>query len=169
MVILQSRRKILRVKVHDNHIPVEFYAAFLKRLPQVSVELFLETERGVLLLQRTNEPAAGEWFWPGTRLFKGESFQSAVERLSQEELGIDVDLGPQLGTYSHFWDTGAFDEVETTHTVNIVYRATTMTPGDIELDDQHNAIRFVEHPDESFNDYVNGYLRDAGYSEDVQQ
>jgi len=157
------------MKVYDNHIPDKLYAAFLKRLPKVSVELFLETQRGVLLLRRTNEPAAGEWFYPGTRLFKGESFQSAVERLSQEELGIDVDLGPQLGTYPHFWDTGAFDEVQTTHTVNIVYRATTATPGDIELDDQHDAIRFVERPEESFNNYVNAYLRDAGYSEDLQQ
>jgi colanic acid biosynthesis protein WcaH len=157
------------MKVYDNHIPDELYAAFLKRLPKVSVELFLETQRGVLLLRRTNEPAAGEWFYPGTRLFKGESFQSAVKRLSQEELGIDVDLGPQLGTYPHFWDTGAFDEVQTTHTVNIVYRATTATPGDIELDDQHDAIRFVERPEESFNNYVNAYLRDAGYSEDLQQ
>jgi colanic acid biosynthesis protein WcaH len=154
------------VKVYDNRIPDKFYTTFLKRLPQVSVELFLETERGVLLLRRTNEPAAGEWFWPGTRLFKGESFQSAVKRLSQEELGIEVELGPQLGIYSHFWDTGAFDDVDTIHTVNIVYRATTATPGDIELDDQHNAIRFVEHPDKAFHDYVNAYLRDAGYPED---
>jgi colanic acid biosynthesis protein WcaH len=152
--------------MHDNHIPDELYAAFLKRLPQVSVELFLETERGVLLLRRTNEPAAGEWFWPGTRLFKGESFQSAVKRLSKKELGVEVELGQQLGIYSHFWDTGAFDDVETTHTVNIVYRATTATPGDIELDDQHNAIRFVEHPHKAFHDYVNAYLRDAGYPED---
>jgi colanic acid biosynthesis protein WcaH len=157
------------MKVNDNPIPDELYAAFLKRLPQVSVELFLETERGVLLLRRTNEPAAGEWFWPGTRLFKGESFQSAAKRLSQAELGIEVELGPHLGTYSHFWDTAPFDEVGTTHTVNVVYRATTATPGDIELDDQHNAVRFVEHPHEAFHDYVNAYLRDAGYPEDRRE
>jgi colanic acid biosynthesis protein WcaH len=81
-------------------------------------------------------------------------------------LGIEVELGAQLGIYSHFWDSGAFDDVETTHTVNIVYRATTATPEDIELDDQHNAIRFVKHTNKAFHDYVNAYLRDAGYPED---
>lgn len=152
------------MKVYDSRIPDDLFAAFLERLPQVSVELFVETDRGLLLLRRTNEPAAGEWFWPGTRLFKGETFETAAERLAREELGIEVNLGPLLGTYSHFWDNGRFDGVETTHTVNVVYRATTATPEDVVLDDQHDAIRFVEQPDESLHDYVNEYLRDAGYS-----
>lgn len=151
------------VKVHDNRIPNDLFAAFLERLPQVSVELFLETDRGVLLLRRTNEPAKGEWFWPGTRLFKGETFTAAAERLAKEELGISVDLGSRLGTYAHFWDVGTFDEVENTHTVNVVYRGTTYTPDDIVFDDQHDAMQFVEQPDESLHDYVNEYLRDAGY------
>lgn len=151
------------MKVHDSRIPEDLFAAFLERLPQVSVELFLETNRGVLLLRRTNEPAAGEWFWPGTRLFKGETIEAAAERLAREELGVAVDLESQLGTYAHFWDTGAFEGVGTTHTVNVVYRATTGSPEDIVLDDQHDDLRFVEEPDESLHEYVNEYLRDAGY------
>lgn len=151
------------MKVQDSCIPDDLFAAFLERLPQVSVELFLETDRGVLLLRRINEPAAGEWFWPGTRLFKGETFEAAAERLAREELGIEVDLESRLGSYAHFWDEGAFDGVETTHTVNVVYRGTTGTPEDVVLDDQHDAMRFVEELDESLHDYVNEYLRDAGY------
>lgn len=151
------------MKVHENHIPDDLFTAFLERLPQVSVELFLETDRGVLLLRRRNEPAAGEWFWPGTRLLKGETFEAAVQRLAREELGITVDLKAQLGTYEHFWDAGAFDDLETTHTVNVVYRGTTGAPEDIILDNQHDRMRFVEEPDGSLHEYVNEYLRDAGY------
>jgi len=103
------------METHDERIPEETFAEFLSRLPQVSVELFLETERGVLLVRRTNEPAKGEWFWPGTRLYKGERFPNAVRRLAKEELGLDVDVGEHLGTYEHFWDTGAFDSVDNTH------------------------------------------------------
>lgn len=151
------------MRVHDSRIPDDLFAAFLKRLPQVSVELFLETDRGVLVLRRTNEPAAGEWFWPGTRLFKGETFETAAKRLAQEELGIEINLKSRLGTYAHFWDEGAFDGVKTTHTVNVVYQATTETPDNIVLNNQHDAMRFVEDPDESLHDYVNKYLFDAGY------
>lgn len=159
-----SNKDITTVKVYDSYIPDDLFAAFLERLPQVSVELFLETDRGVLLVRRTNDPAADKWFWPGTRLFKGETFEAAAERLAQEELGIEVDLRSRLGTYAHFWDTGTFDGVETTHTVNVVYRSATASPEDIVLDNQHDAMRFVMRPDESFHDYVNKYLCDAGYS-----
>ena len=151
------------MEVYSSYIPDEQFAEFLKRLPQVSVELFLESDRGVLLLRRTNEPAAGEWFLPGTRLFKGETFEAATKRLAREELGVDVDTKSRLGTYAHFWDTAAFDGVKTTHTVNVVYRGIIEKPENVTLDAQHDAKKFVEQPNEALHDYVNEYLQDAGY------
>jgi colanic acid biosynthesis protein WcaH len=152
------------METHDERIPEETFAEFLSRLPQVSVELFLETERGVLLVRRTNEPAKGEWFWPGTRLYKGERFDDAARRLAEEELGLDVNVGEHLGTYEHFWDTGAFDGVDSTHTVNVVYRAEPADPGaEIDLDGQHDDVMFVSELQDRFHEYVNEYLRDAGY------
>lgn len=152
------------METHDEQITEELFAEFLSRLPQVSVELFLETERGVLLVRRVNEPAKDKWFWPGTRLYKGERFEEAVRRLAKEELDISVNVKNNLGTYEHFWKTGVFEEVDNTHTVNVVFRAEPAEPiSEVNLDSQHDEIKFVTDPSPQFHEHVNKYLCDAGY------
>lgn len=150
--------------VHDEPIPEQQYAACQEHLPEACVEVFLEHDGGVLLARRTNEPARGEWFWPGTRLYKGEALEDAARRVAREELGLSVELTGRLGVYSHFWDTSAVPGVESRHTVNVVFRA---VPGDddveVVLDDQHDAYRFVTELEAGFHEYVRRYLIDAGY------
>jgi colanic acid biosynthesis protein WcaH len=58
------------MEVHDEHIPEETFGVCLDCLPQVCVELVVTHEEGVLLARRINEPVAGEWFWPGGRLYR---------------------------------------------------------------------------------------------------
>jgi len=53
-------------------VPESLFGRCLDRLPQICVEPLLVHDGAVLLARRTNEPAAGEWFWPGGRLYKGE-------------------------------------------------------------------------------------------------
>jgi len=152
------------METQDGRIPEDLFEEFLSLLPQVSVELFLETERGVLLVRRMNEPAKGEWFWPGARLYKGERFTEAVGRLAQDELKLDVNISGILGTYEHFWEVGALEGVDSTHTINVVHRAKPADPiSDIKLNEQHDAMNFVTEPGPQFHKYVNEYLRDAGY------
>ena len=45
-------------------------------MPQPCVDLVVEYEGGILLTRRQNEPAKGEWFWPGSRLYKGEGVET---------------------------------------------------------------------------------------------
>lgn len=148
----------------DERIPDEDFSEFLKHMPQVSVEIVVEYDNSVLLVKRTNEPAEGEWFWPGTRLYKGETFEEAVYRLAKEELGIKVEIQSQLGAYNHFWDTGRLNGVDSTHTVNIVYhvqpRPKTKNNFDIQLDDQHEDYRFIEGTESDLHPYVVEYLQD---------
>ena len=59
------------MEIHDDWVPADTYADFVAHMPQVCVEVVLERDGGVLVARRTNEPAAGEWFWPGSRLYKG--------------------------------------------------------------------------------------------------
>lgn len=150
------------METDDTFIPEEEYAGFLARMPQVCVELFVEHDSAVLLCRRTTEPARGEWFWPGTRLFKGETLESAAHRVAADELGVTVVLHDQLGVYSHFWEMSPFDEVDEQHTVNVVFRVTLSDdPSNIELDDQHDAYRFISEPDPTLHPYVRTYLADA--------
>lgn len=148
----------------DEWIPEEAYATCQQYLPEACVEVFLECCTGVLVARRTNEPAKGEWFWPGARLKKGEALEAAAHRVARQELGIEVELGSRLGVYSHFWDTSALPGVGSRHTVNVVFRAEPATePVDVRLDDQHDDYRFVTGPEAGLHDYVNRYLMDAGY------
>lgn len=153
------------MQVHDGQIPEDEFAVCQRHLPEACVEVFLEHDGGVLLARRTNEPAKGEWFTPGSRLYKGEELTAAAHRIAGEELGIDIELRAQLGVYSHFWDTSSVRGVDSRHTVNVVFRAVPATSTfDVELDDQHDAYKFVSDSAADVHPYMRRYLEDAGYA-----
>ncbi|WP_435185002.1 NUDIX domain-containing protein [Halobellus sp. EA9] len=143
--------------VHDQFVPDDDFRAFLEAMPQVCVEVVLETDDGVLLAERNHEPRV--WFWPGSRLYKGEELTAAARRVGREELGIEIDVGERLGVHAHFWDADRTPEGVSRHTVNIVYRASPAAPdAEIDLDDQHSDYRFVSRPDPDFHEYVWEYF-----------
>jgi colanic acid biosynthesis protein WcaH len=145
----------------DRRIPDETFAEFVSLMPQASVELVVEDGDEFLLTRRVREPAKGEWFWPGSRLYKGEPFDDAVDRVAREELGVAVDVCCQLGAYSHFWETDALDGVDTKHTVNVVYHVTLDADRSaLALDYQHDGYRFVPGPSDDLHPYVRQYLTD---------
>jgi colanic acid biosynthesis protein WcaH len=148
--------------VVDEHVPDDQFVQFVSSFPQVSVELVVEHRGRILLTRRTQEPAKDEWFWPGSRLYKGERFEDAVARVAREELGVSVDRCCQLGTYAHFWETDVFDAVESKHTVNVVYHVSLDDPAELDLDYQHDELRFVDpaSPGADLHPHVETYLRD---------
>jgi len=155
------------MEIRDEFIPAEEFAAVLSRVPQVCVEVVLESEGGVLLAHRTNEPARGEWFWPGGRLYKGEELDDAARRVAREELGIEVTVEGRVGVYSHFWDASRIDGVDSRHTVNVVFRVSQVDPdAAIELDEQHDDYRFVTGEEDGLHEYVREYLVDMRLRED---
>jgi colanic acid biosynthesis protein WcaH len=147
--------------VDDEHIPESLFGDCLDRLPQVCVEVVLVHDGAVLLARRTNEPAAGEWFWPGGRLYKGERLGDAARRVAREELGIDVDVVDRFGVYSHFWDVSRIDGADSRHTVNVVFLVRQRDPdATVTLDDQHDDYRFVTGTEDGLHEYVQQYLDD---------
>jgi colanic acid biosynthesis protein WcaH len=149
----------MTMEVRDEHVPEDLFAEFTARMPQVCVEVVLDTDEGVLLAKRTNEPAKGEWFWPGGRLYKGEDLEAAVRRVAQEELGVAVSIEERLGVYSHFWETSAVAEGPSRHTVNVVFRAVPeRSEFEIELDEQHGAYRILSETEAGLHEYVRRYL-----------
>lgn len=153
------------MEINDEHVPEGTFREFIARMPQVCVEIVVErTDGSVLLAHRTNEPARGEWFWPGSRLYKGEHLADAARRVGKEELGLDLSLGDRLGVYEHRWATSA--PGPSRHTINVVFLARSadsdVTIEDVTLDDQHDAVRFV-HPDDidyEYHEYVQQYAQD---------
>ena len=150
------------MEVHDERVPEETFGACLDALPQVCVEVLLERDGRLLVARRTNEPARGEWFWPGGRLYKGEKLDDAARRIGREELGLDVDVVERVGVYSHFWDTSSVAGADSRHTVNVAYRVRQRDPdAAVELDDQHDDCRFVAIDDPDLHDYCYQYFEDA--------
>ena len=72
--------------------------------PAVSVDIFAyrQTEAGleVLLIERKNEPFAGQWALPGGFLDEKESLEQAAARELQEETGLLVSELVQTKAYS---------------------------------------------------------------------
>lgn len=147
------------MEVHDTFVPEELFGAFIAEMPQVCVELVLETTAGVLVARRSNPPALGRWFWPGSRLYKGEELEAAARRVGREELGIAVAIEDQLGVAAHFWDETRVPAAASRHTVNIVFRGEPIDdPGEIVLDDQHDDYRFLAACEPELHEYVTQYL-----------
>lgn len=149
------------MEIHDECVPEDLFAEFTVRMPEVCVEVILEAHDGVLLAKRANEPAKGEWFWPGGRLYKGEELDDAARRIAREELGIEVKIEDRLGIYGHFWETSAVAEGPSRHTVNVVFRvAPAREDFEIELDEQHDAYRFLSELEPGLHEYVTRYIEE---------
>jgi colanic acid biosynthesis protein WcaH len=128
-------------------------------MPQVCVDVMLETDAGFLIAKRDIEPRL--WFWPGSRLYKGERLEDAAHRVAREELGIDVEIVDQYGPYAHFWAESTAAGSPSRHTVNPVFHVVPAAEDvAIELDDQHSDYRYVSELEPDLHEYVELYLAD---------
>jgi 8-oxo-dGTP diphosphatase len=93
---------------------------------------------GRLLAARRTEPARlrGGWELPGGKVEPGESDHEALRREIREELGVDVELGAQVGGD---WPLGP-------HQMRVWLA---VLPGGVEPvpADQHDAVRWVDLDD----------------------
>ena len=65
------------------------YERIISVFPRVCVDIFVEDSHGhVLLLKRTNEPAIGQWWFPGGRVHIGETRFEAARRKLRERLRL---------------------------------------------------------------------------------
>jgi len=146
------------MELHDEHISTGTFATCLDNIPQPCVDLVVEYEDGIVLTRRQNEPAKGEWFWPGSRLYKSERLDDAAERVAEEELGLTSVATERLGVSEHFWDTSSVDGVDSRHTIPVVYRIVPDDGAEITLDSQHDAYRVVTEAPADANRYVTEYF-----------
>lgn len=68
------------------------------RNPFPTVDIIIETSRGIVLIERKNPPYG--WAIPGGFVDYGESLDAAAIREAKEETSLDVQLVEQFHTYS---------------------------------------------------------------------
>lgn len=113
----------------SDFIPSKLYNQIMKLIPIVSVEAVIMIGNALLLLKRKNEPAKGEWWFPGGRIKKGESLEQALCREIKEETGLQISERKLINVYSRIFPER--------HDITIVYLCK-CKEGEIALNDEHS-------------------------------
>jgi colanic acid biosynthesis protein WcaH len=145
-------------------LDTQTFKSVIKNAPLVSIDLCLVCDDQLLLGKRNNDPLKGEWFTPGGRIHKNESWQDALLRIAEVELGLSgiaVEDFTLMGMWDHFYNNSAFDENTSTHYVNLPHYAEFKSKPQIALDDQHGEFKWfdlaVVTNDKKFNPYMRNY------------
>lgn len=104
-------------------IPKEIYRNVVTLLPFVCVDVFLYNSKTkkYFLVWRDKKPAKDMWWFPGGRLYKGESFLQCAERKCQEEIGCQVKAIAPVDFASTIFPDSEWNTP--THSINIVVLA----------------------------------------------
>jgi len=113
-------------------IPQTEYEEIITKVPIVCVDVAIFHNGEVLLIKRANEPAKGEWWLPGGRLYKGETLKDCALRKAKEETGLECEFIKIVHYDNTIFDTGPGDIQ--IHSVNFCALLTTETD-QVTLDD----------------------------------
>lgn len=75
----------------------EEFKSIYSRVPRLCVDLIIKSEQGVLLTLRQKDGWKNQWHLPGGTVLYREKLEDAVNRIAQEELGVDVSIDRELG------------------------------------------------------------------------
>ncbi len=112
------------------------YERIITVFPRVCVDILLtDTDGRVLLLQRTNQPAIGQWWFPGGRVHIGETRLQTAHRKLREECGLLAGELTELGSFDLFFE---IDQI-TYHDVTILFRMSVAPGTEIDTDAEASA------------------------------
>lgn len=143
-------------------IPSEEYKEILEKLAVPCVDVVIENDLDeLLMIKRDNEPAKGQWWLPGGRIFKKETIKEAAIRKVKEEIGLDVDDIVVVGAYETIFDEGPFGIKTGSHTVNVVVKGRVKSFSDMAVNSDHSESKFFRDVQEDWHPYLKEAINDA--------
>lgn len=145
-------------------LDVQTFKSVVENTPLVSIDLCLVCNGQIFLGKRRNDPLKGRWFTPGGRIHKNETWQDALLRILEVELGlsgIELKDFALMGIWDHFYSNSALDQNTSTHYVNLPHFAEFKSKPQVVLDYQHDEFKWfdlsVVSNDEIFHPYIRNY------------
>jgi ADP-ribose pyrophosphatase YjhB (NUDIX family) len=139
-------------KDESSFIPSTLYDQIMKQMPIPSVEAVIEINGSLLYLKRKNNPAAGQWWFAGGRIHKGESFKDTLHREVKEETGLDIESYRFIKAYSR-----VFPE---RHDITIAYLCK-CKDSKIELDREHSEFKLFMNIPKDLHPYLLETVKDS--------
>jgi colanic acid biosynthesis protein WcaH len=145
-------------------LPASEFAAMVKNMPLIAIDLLVEDEKGDYLLGwRSNPPAQSSWFVPGGRIRKNESLANAFMRITQTELGsaLKLEQAAFKGVYQHFYAENFLGEQgQSTHYITLAYQLKVHKNALSLPTDQHAHYRWTNYESIQLDPQIHTYTRD---------
>ena len=139
----------------------ELYTQILENMPVVCVDGLLHYGNKFILFKRDYEPAKDEWWVFGGRLQKGEKLKNAIIRKAKEEMGIDVKVEKQIGTYEMEFEKNR--QGVSTHTIAVVFLVTSDEKPDFSKAEykEFDEVKEFDSVDEAWHWYIKQIIKDS--------
>jgi colanic acid biosynthesis protein WcaH len=138
------------------------YQKILEVLPIACVDLLIIKDNKCLLLKRNNEPAKGQYWFPGGRINKSELIKDAALRKAKEETNLDCQFEKVVSVEETIF-TKTNNMYCDIHTINICCLLTTYDISVFRLDSLHNDFLWVDKLNANFHPAVNRPLSLIGF------
>ncbi len=145
-------------KDESDFIPSALYDQIVRLMPIASVEAVIVMNGSLLFLRRKNNPAVGQWWFPGGRIHKGESFEDTLHREVKEETGLEIESYRFIKAYSR-----VFPE---RHDITIVYLCK-CKESKIEVDNEHSEYKLFKEVPEGLHPYLLETIRDSQWKKQI--
>lgn len=143
-------------------IPAAEYVRILEVMPILCVDLLIVDDRRCLVLKRDNEPAKGQYWFPGGRVRKLESIETAAARIAKAETNLDCTyVRTVCVTETIFPKTDTMDA--DVHTVNVCCELSPSQVSSLQLDGYHTDYQWIGEQCPEFHDAVNQPLAAMGF------
>jgi ADP-ribose pyrophosphatase YjhB (NUDIX family) len=140
-------------------IPQAIFDQIVGLMPIASVDAVIMIDGSLLLLKRKINPAAGQWWFVGGRINKGESFEQTLRREVEEETGLEIESFRFINVYSRF--------LPERHDVTLAYLCKCRN-GKIRLDDEHSEYKLFKELPNGLHPYLLETLQDSKWKKHLK-